>query len=452
VEFPAVAVGKFDEKFLRLPEEILITAMREHQKYFAVTDMTRKLMPNFIVVNNTPVENMGLVVKGHERVLRARLEDAMFFFENDVAAPFEASVEKLKGVLFQADLGSMYDKTLRICKLAEALVDLLHSAGDVRFQNAFVKTEIVRAAWLSKADLVSRVVVEFPKLQGIMGRIYATREKEPEKISQAIEEHYRPTGSGGVLPATDAGAVVAVCDKIDSICGCFYAGLIPSGASDPYALRRQGIGIIQIMLEKKFTFSLTRMIRESLLLYPTADKEKTDEIIGKVVLFLKDRLSNILAERGFSKDVIAAVADVSVDCIPDVLRKVEALEKLKRAEDFEPLAVAFKRVVNIIKKSESDSGKASAAMVNPDLFEKSCEADLLNACRDVEDKVLSLVNTGRFDEALLTISTLRNSVDAFFDGVLVMAKDEKIKSNRLALLNRIALIFQNIADFSRIST
>jgi glycyl-tRNA synthetase beta chain len=452
VEYPAVAAGKFDEKFLRLPDEILITAMREHQKYFAVAGLTGKLMPNFIVVNNTPAKNMALVVKGHERVLRARLEDAMFFFENDVAAPFEASIEKLKGVLFQANLGSMYDKTLRVGSLAATLVDLLQSGGDLRFSNASVKANVIRAARLCKADLVSQIVIEFPKLQGIMGRVYAERAKEPQEVSRAIEEHYRPTGSGGILPASDAGAVVAVCDKTDSICGCFLAGLIPTGASDPYALRRQGIGIIQIMLEKGFTFSPAQMIRESITLYPLEDKVKTDEVIGKIILFLKDRLANILAERGFSKDIIAAVVDVSVDCVPDVLRKVEALEKLKCAPDFEPLAAAFKRVVNIIKKSDFGLEKNSTSPVNPDLFEKSCEADLLTACGDVEHKVFSLVDKGRFDDALLTISTLRDPVDAFFDGVLVMAKDDKIRNNRLALLNRIASIFQNIADFSKIST
>ena len=333
----------------------------------------------------------------------------------------------------------------RVAKIAEALAASTPKGDDF-------KKQVRRAARLSKSDLVSQVVGEFPKLQGVMGRIYAGLAGEPAEVAAAIEEHYRPVYSGAPLPETLVGAILSIADKMDSICGCFSVGLIPTGASDPYALRRQGIGIIQIMLEKGFTFSLTRMIRESLLLYPTVDKEKTDEIIGKVVLFLKDRLANILAERGFSKDVIAAVAEVSVDCVPDILRKVEALEKLKRAEDFEPLAVAFKRVVNIIKKSEPASGKASAAPVNPDLFEKSCESDLLNACRDVEDKVIVLMNAGRFDEALLTISTLRNPVDAFFDGVLVMAKDGKTRSNRLALLNRIASIFQNIADFSRIST
>lgn len=452
VEFPAVAAGRFEEKFLRLPDEILITAMRKHQKYFAVADAAGTLLPNFIVVNNTLAKQMDLVVKGHERVLRARLEDAMFFFENDAAAPLEASVEKLKGVLFQANLGSMYDKTLRIRGLSAALVDILQSEGDLRFSNTPLKAAAMRAAWLCKADLVSQVVVEFPELQGIMGRVYAARGKEPEEVCTAIEEHYRPTGSGGALPANDAGAVVALSDKIDSICGCFYAGLIPSGASDPYALRRQGIGIIQIMLEKGFTFPLTRMIREGVLLYTDSDKEKTDEITAKVALFLKDRLANILLERGFSKDVIAAVIEVSVDCVPDVLRKVTALEKLKRAPDFEPLAVAFKRAVNIIRKSGTGAEKKQTAPVNPDLFEKGCEADLMNACRDVRDQVFLLVGGGRFDEALLTIATLRDPVDAFFDGVLVMAADENIKNNRLALLAMVASIFENIADFSKIST
>ncbi len=448
VEFPAVTVGRFDEKFLRLPDEILITSMREHQKYFAVTDGRGKLIPHFIVVNNTPAKNMALVAKGHERVLRARLTDAMFFFDNDLSAPLENNVEKLKGVLFQAKLGSMYDKTLRVRKLSEYIAD--HAF--VGEEAPVLKNCASRAAYLCKADLVSHVVVEFPKLQGIMGRVYARRNNEPENVSEAIEEHYRPTYSGAELPKSLAGAVVAIADKMDSICGCFSAGLIPSGASDPYALRRQGIGIVLIMIEKGFSFSLTALIRRSLDLYMPGEIEKINDVASQVYSFLKDRMANILAEQGFTRDMIAAVTDVTVDCVTDVWKKVEALDQLKQAPDFEPLAVAFKRVVNIIKKSGVNVRKSLPISVNPDLFEHSCEAELFDAIRKVNRTVSSNLDDGRFDQALLTIASLRKPVDAFFDGVLVMAENEKLKNNRLALLGLIAALFENLADFSKLST
>ena len=450
VEYPAVAVGKFDEKFLRLPDEILITAMREHQKYFAVYGKGRQLIPHFIVVNNTPAKDMALVAKGHERVLRARLEDAMFFYDNDLSGALENSVEKLKGVLFQAKLGSMFDKTIRVQKLAEYIADEV--GQNAESAPSSLKPNASRAALLCKADLVSQVVVEFPKLQGIMGRIYASKEKEPMDIPMAIEEHYRPTYSGGALPETPTGAVVAIADKMDSICGCFSAGLIPSGASDPYALRRQGIGILQIMMDKGFSFSLSDLIRESLVHYLPDDKEKTDEVYAMVYAFLKDRMTNILVDKGFSKDVVAAVTHISVDCVPDAWQKVAALDTLKQAPDFEPLAVAFKRVVNIIKKSDLDITKDLSAAVNTDLFEDPCETELYQAVREVGTSVSNHMNLGKFEKALLDIATLRDPVDRFFDDVLVMADDERIRHNRLALLGLIAALFENLADFSKLST
>lgn len=454
VEYPAVCVGTFDEKFLELPDEILITAMREHQKYFAVTD-GKRLLPSFIVVNNTQARDMQLVTKGHERVLRARLEDAMFFYQNDVSVPLEKNVEKLKGVLFQANLGSMFDKTMRVSRLACRIADAIAGESDPA-DNGIVKDHIARAARLCKADLVSQVVGEFPKLQGIMGRIYATGEKEPEDVAAAIEEHYRPTFSGGALPETITGAVVGIADKLDSICGCFSAGLIPSGASDPYALRRQGIGIIQIILDKQFCFSLTRLIKASLELYFPDDQTKIDETAKRVYRFLRDRISNMMSEEGYARDVISAVTEVSVDYVMDAWKKVNALQKLKQAPDYEPLTVAFKRVVNIInksasKKSEFDARESASAEVDVNLFEKQCESDLYAAFNEVDRQVAAQMKAGRFDEALRIISTLREPVDHFFDGVMVMTENEVVRNNRLALLGRIASLFEAIADFSKLS-
>ncbi|MEE4355033.1 MAG: glycine--tRNA ligase subunit beta [Desulfococcaceae bacterium] len=442
VEYPAVVAGKFDSDFLEVPDEVLITAMREHQKYFAVKDKQGKLMPAFIVVNNTVAKDMNLVATGHERVIRARLSDARFFFRGDAQTPMENWVEKLKKVLFQAKLGSVYEKVVRIQQIAEFLGEAIAPESDL-------KTKAARAAYLCKADLVSQVVIEFTKLQGIMGRIYAERAGEAPEVSAAIEEHYRPTYSGGPLPEGLCGAVVAIADKMDSICGCFSVGLIPTGGADPYALRRQGIGILQIMRKTGLSFSLKALIEKSLSLFAEKSENSPEETAVNVYEFLKNRISHILEDEGYSKDVIAAVSDVSIDHIPHVWERVIALEKLKARADFEPLAVAFKRVVNIIRKS--DTGVIPAS-VEESLFEHTSESDLFAAFSDLKGKVMENLEKGDFQQVLLDIAGMKAHVDAFFDGVMVMAEDEKLRSNRLALLKQIADMFGTFADFSKIST
>ncbi|MGB2928341.1 MAG: glycine--tRNA ligase subunit beta [Desulfobacterales bacterium] len=441
VEYPVATVGKFDKEFLEVPSEILITAMREHQKYFAVIDKKGNLMPCFVAVNNTRTKDMNLVATGHEWVLRARLADAQFFYKSDLEYSSKDRVEKLKGVLFQAKLGSMHEKIVRLQKIGGVLADNVEKGSDL-------KKHVIRAAWLCKADLVSHVVVEFPKLQGIMGRVYASVTKEPVAVATAIEEHYRPIYSGGELPETRAGAILAIADKIDNICGFFSVGLIPTGASDPYALRRQGIGLIQIMLNKNFSFSLKGMIEKSLKLYGVKGVRKIREIADPVNTFIQNRMTHLLAEEGFSKDVIQAVVSVSVDNVPDVWNRARALQNLKTAPDFEPLAVAFKRVVNIIKKVKGFKAKP----IKESLFEHDSESALYSAYQAVKDNVSVNLEKGDPGQALHEIASLRGPVDAFFDGVLVMAKETKIRSNRLSLLKHIADLFETIADFSKIST
>ncbi|MFC1567440.1 glycine--tRNA ligase subunit beta [Thermodesulfobacteriota bacterium] len=441
VEYPIATVGTFDKEFLEIPREISITVMREHQKYFAVVDKNDKLMPYFIAVNNTRTRDMNLVATGHEWVLRARLADGQFFFKSDLEESFEQRVEKLKGVLFQAKLGTVHQKVQRIQKLAEYLAD---AAG----QSSTVKKQVSKAAWMCKADLVSQVVNEFSKLQGIMGRVYASIQKEPKNVAAAIEEHYRPTYSGGPLPQTVTGALLSIADKIDSICGFFSVGLVPTGAADPYALRRQGIGILQIMNDQSFSFSLRKLIEKSLRLFGIKQAQQIQEISDQILTFLQNRMTYQLAEEGFSKDVIAAAADVSLDNVPAVWNRVRALQDLKTAPDFEPLAVAFKRVVNIIKKADVRIKKT----VNESLFEEKSEAALYAAYKKVNKKVTSLLEKGRLDQALHEIASLRDPVDAFFDGVMVMAKQKKIRDNRLALLKQISDLFDLFADFSKIST
>jgi len=440
VEYPIATAGKFDDEFLEIPREILITAMREHQKYFAVIDENGQLMPYFIAVNNTRTRDLDLVATGHQRVLRARLSDAQFFYRSDVKASFVPWNEKLEGVLFQAKLGSMQAKVARVKALAAHL-------ADAEGLDAGFKSRVTRAAALCKADLVSQVVVEFPKLQGVMGRVYAGVAGEPEDVASAIEEHYRPTYSGGKLPITKTGALLAIADKIDSICGCFSVGLIPTGASDPYALRRQGIGIVNIMQEKGFAFSLRGLIVESLEHFKSKGDFDLEVTAEKVHTFIQNRLAHILVEKGFSKDVVAAVISAGTANMPHVWLRVKALEDLKDAPDFEPLAAAFKRVVNIIKKTEG----GVEARVDEGLFAHASEKDLFSALTNVEKQVSELFAANDFEAALLKIASLKDAVDAFFDDVLVMAEDLQVRNNRLALLGDIAALFDKFADFSKLA-
>ena len=280
-----------------------------------------------------------------------------------------------------------------------------------------------------------------------MGRVYAASAGENDSVAGAIEEHYRPVYSGAPLPETEIGSLLAIADKMDSICGCFSAGLIPTGASDPYALRRQGIGVIQIMQNMNFTFSLKGLIEKSVSLFGEPDAEKRQATSGQIYSFLRDRIANMLSDEGLQKDVISAVTSVSVDNIPDLRKRVTALETMKNKPDFQPLAIAFKRAVNILKKAKDFHGKE----VDPSLFEEPCESALHDACRDVRQKVADYLREGNFDRALLTISGLRDTVDAFFDGVMVMADNRDVQDNRLALLSEVEALFKDIADFSRIS-
>jgi len=448
VEYPVPVAGKFDETFLEVPDEVLINAMREHQKYFAVVDTDNKLMPSFIAVNNTVARDLSLAAKGHERVLRARLADAQFFYQGDLEVTDDERVEKLKGVLFQAKLGTMYEKIERVAKSGEYLASLVDYRPAPDTRDPDLKTQVSRAARLSKADLISQVVGEFPKLQGVMGRIYAIVSGEPPMVAAAIEEHYRPVYSGAPLPKTPVGAILSISDKIDSICGCFSVGLIPTGASDPYALRRQGIGIIQILRDKGFSFSLRELIQNSVAQFGEKSDPENIDLIEKVYRFLQNRIAYLLAEDGFSKDTVAAVLSVSCNNIPETWSRVGALEKLKAKPDFEPLAVAFKRVVNIIKKADD----FQAADVDQKLFQHASEPALLAAYAAVKKKVEDHLGKDLFDQALVEIASLRDAVDAFFEGVMVMTDDMAVRRNRLALLGLIATLFGGFADFSKLST
>jgi glycyl-tRNA synthetase beta chain len=434
-EDPSALCGSFNEKYLELPRELLITSMREHQRYFSLIDKEGKLLPRFITVSNTRVEDPAVVVRGNERVLSARLADAMFFWNEDRKVKLESRLDALKKVIYQADLGTSYEKVMRFRELAVGLAQQLDPA---------VKNLTDRAALLAKCDLETGMVYEFPELQGVMGREYARLEGEDPRVAKAIYEHYLPIQAGGELPTDNVGAFVSIADKIDTICGCFGVGLVPSGTADPYALRRSAIGILNIILDRGYRLSLKDLVGKSVGQLKTKLRRPASEVTGEVLEFIRLRFFNLLTAQGYSQDVVDAVLSASFDDAIDALERVKALMDLKERESFEPLAVAFKRVVNIIKRGVDKP-------IDQKLFEASCEVDLFETLQKVKDESGAQIQKGDYAVLLRTIASLRGPVDAFFDGVMVMAKEEKVRTNRLALLTSVARLFQGIADFSKIA-
>jgi len=435
LEDPTPLCGTFEEKYLQLPRELLVTSMKEHQRYFTVEDKDGRLLNKFITVSNTRPEDEAVVVKGNEKVIRARLSDAMFFWEEDQKVRLESNLESLKQVIYQAKLGTSYEKVERFTAIARSLAE--------RFEPGAVDLT-VRAAQLAKCDLETKMVYEFPELQGIMGREYARIEGEDPRVATAIFEHYLPTEAGGSLPSDHIGAFVSIADKIDTICGCFGVGLIPTGSADPYALRRSAIGILNIILARGYRVSIPELVAQSLGLLAAKLNRPIAEVEADVVEFIRLRLANMLTGRDLATDVVDAVLSARFDVPGDAVARAEALAALKGAADFEPLAVAFKRVGNIIKGGVEDEVQAG-------LFEADCEKNLLAAVDAARQRVTEQVGRGDYAAALQTIAGLREPVDAFFDGVMVMAEDEKIRVNRLALLTRVDALFADIADFTRIA-
>lgn len=437
IEAPFPVLCSFEQEFLELPKEVLITTMKKHQKYFPVLDAAGSPLNYFIAVNNTDVVNPAVVVEGHERVLRARLSDARFFFAEDQKKSLAAMTESLKNVLYQKQLGTSFEKMERFRALAVHMAEAL--------VNPTIKPKVERAAYLCKADLVSEMVGEFPELQGIMGREYARLAGEPEPIYQAICDHYLPRFAGDCLPATDVGAVVSIADKLDTIVGCFGIGLIPTGAADPYALRRQCLGIINIILQKKYTVSLVDLAVTAVELLAGKITRSQADIIHDVLAFFSNRLSNQLTVQGRSYDVVDAVLSLGIDNLTDSCNRIEALEQMKTDANFEALSVSFKRVVNILKSGRPEAG------VDPSVFEHDAERKLYQKYLEIRDKVLELMAQKMYLDALRLISTIRETVDGFFDNVLVMAEDSKVRQNRLSLLSEINSLFTNFADFSKIA-
>jgi glycyl-tRNA synthetase beta chain len=433
VEYPVAVMGSFNKEYLRVPKEVVITAMREHQRYFSMVSADGTLLPNFITISNTRAEDMDVVRAGNERVLAARLSDAAYFFDHDVKQPLAERVEGLKKVTFQEKLGSLYDKTERVKKLAKYLAGVLNADAKI----------CERAANLCKADLITGVVGEFPKLQGVMGRQYALASGEEPRVADAILEHYLPRFAGDKLPESLEGACVGIADRIDTITGCFSAGLIPSGSEDPYGLRRQSVAIMNILLDRGLRLSLEKLIAEACKAY-NLSKQDAQRVGIETRDFFAQRLAGMLAGEGLRSDVVDAALSVDFDDPLIAREKVRALDGLRTSEDYQPLVTALKRAGNILPKKFEGTVKKG-------LLKMDAEKALFTAYADIEGRVREKTAKLDYRGALADIASLRKPVDAFFDTVMVMDKDADIKANRLALLAGITGLFSGIADFSRLT-
>lgn len=437
VEYPHAIRGSFSSEFTQLPREVLITAMESHQRYFPVEDARGKLMPNFVVIHNGNPEHATLIQKGHERVIRARLSDAKFFFASDISKLLETYMDKLNGVVFQARLGTVYQKALRDERISEEIARRIGLSQD-EIDNAR------RAALLCKADLVTEMVGEFPTLQGVMGREYALVSGEPKQVADGIFEHYLPRFAGDILPQTVTGQIVSIADKLDSITGILAAGLIPTGSEDPYALRRQAYGIVSIILENDITISMESLINTALKLYADQGVEFEFETTTELVEdFIRGRLRAYLLNQQLPTDAVAAVVSRSIDDMVDTRNRAEALAEKLESTEMADILVAFTRCKNL---SRPDLG----IQIDESLLQEEAEKELFSALMAIDD---DLQKTGRnYILAIDMLARLRRPVDRFFDEVLVMAKDEAVKNNRLRLLNYCMELFGRVADFSQISS
>jgi glycyl-tRNA synthetase beta chain len=447
-ECPTVILGSFDPAFLALPEEILVTVMRGHQKYFAVENRDGELAPHFLAVINLPHDAKGLVRAGHERVLRARFADAQFFWESDQKRRLAGYLPKLAAVTYERRLGSYGDKVARMRMLARWLAEQWFSGGVTQADVAGSD----RAAELAKCDLVTEMVREFTELQGIVGGLYARAQGEPEEISWAVYDHYKPAGLEDPLPRNLTGCAVAMADKLDSLVACFAVGAIPTGSSDPFALRRAALGIVKIILEKNLPLSISAAISAAArsLREHAPHIEVSAEAEKQVLEFLLERARYILRElRGFAYDEINAAFAAGADDLVDAVERVAAVKAIRHTKNFAPLAASFKRIRNILDKSAKQQDKAQAG-VRPELLVEEAERELYTSAQEIGKEAARRKRERKYRAALEKISELRPAVDLFFDKVLVMAEDENVRRNRLALLGTLLKEFSTIADFSEL--
>jgi len=449
-EYPSVILGNFDQEYLELPEEILITVMRDHQKYFAVERSSGELAPQFLAVINLDRDRAGLVRAGHERVLRARFADARFFWETDQKCRLADYLPRLAHVTYESRLGSYRDKVERTRWLARWLAEQWFGAGIHQASVAGAD----RAAELAKCDLATEMVREFTELQGIVGGLYAKAQGEPEEVAWAVYDHYRPVGLDEAIPRNLTGCAVALADKLDSMVGCFAVGMVPTGSSDPFALRRAALGVVKILLERQLPLSVSAAIAaaaRALHLHPPK-LEASAKVQKQVLEFLVDRARYILRERqGFAYDEVNAALAAGTDDLVDALKRLEALKLIRRTKNFEPLAVSFKRIRKILEKAgPAQSWRLPA--VRPELFSEEAEKRLHTAAGRVARQAGEHKRAGSYREALQVVAELRPAVDEFFDEVMVMAEEEAVRRNRLTMLAELLREFSTIADFSEIAT
>jgi glycyl-tRNA synthetase beta chain len=457
-EFPSVVLGSFDPEFLDLPEEVLVTVMRDHQKYFAIEDANGKLLPHFLAVLNTAADSDGLIRHGNERVLRARFNDARFFWQTDQKQTLRQRVDLLRNVTFQKDLGSYYEKTLRVQHLASSLSETVKQSGIA------VRPGVVhKAALLAKTDLTTELVKEFTELQGIVGGLYARVQVLDEGMnpdvqlatSRAIYDHYKPESMEDAAPSTVEGAILSIADKADSIAGMFALGLIPSGSKDPFALRRQANGIVKTIAEHKLPLRLSEIMADARGRYKGSEAEKkfsNADYPESVRSFFRERLEFYLKDaRGYAYDVVSAVLAVDCDDVVDAAARADAVSKVRGSTDFESISSAFKRMKNILRQA-SEKTKVIAMRLDPAGLHEESEKELAALIPQTVATVEKLRAARDYEGALLEIAKLRPAIDKFFDKVMVMVDDESLRANRLALLQTVVKEFSTIADFSEIVT
>ncbi|MFL6442916.1 MAG: glycine--tRNA ligase subunit beta [Candidatus Sulfotelmatobacter sp.] len=458
-EFPSAILGAFDSQFLALPEEVLVTVMRDHQKYFAIQDASGKLLPHFLAVLNTDSDPQGLIRHGNQRVLRARFNDARFFWETDQKKSLLERLESLKHVTFQKDLGSYYDKTQRVQRLCSWLNEQLKQRGVI------VRPGVVhKAACLAKTDLTTELVKEFTELQGIVGGLYARVQQLdtslPEAtrlaIADAIYDHYKPESTDDSVPRSLEGAVLSIGDKADTIAGMFALGLVPSGSKDPFALRRQANGIVKVIAEKKLPLRLRELMQDARTGYQKSQAEKRfvddQKYLESIETFFRERLEFYLRDVcGYAYDVVKSVLGADSDDVVDVLARAEAVKRVLHMPEFQAIGAACKRMRNILRQAdEKGIAAATSAEALPDSAQE--EKDLFTYLQQSGAKVEDYRKKKEYLPALQLLATAREPVDKFFDKVMVMADDQRVRANRLALLRTLLKEFSTIADFSEIVT
>lgn len=432
VEWPVAISGRIEERFLQLPPEVVVATVETNQRYFTLFDAAGKLLPYFITVANIESKDVAQVIAGNERVVRPRLSDALFFWEQDRKQPLEAYGEKLNTVTFQKDLGSTGEKVARVRRLA----------GDIAARVGADAAAVDRAAQLAKNDLVTKMVYEFPELQGLMGGYYARAGGEPDAVAQAVAEHYRPTQAGGPIPSTRAGQIVALADKLDSLAGIFAIGQKPTASKDPYALRRAALGALRICVEGELDLDLREVLKAALDAQPAGKRD--DGVLNDLWDFAVERLRGYCIERGATADQFEAVRAMGASRPLDFVRRLDALRGFQNTPAAATLAAADKRARNILRQS----GGQAAASVQTRLFEVPSEHALLAELERVESALAPLRAKAEYGAMLQALSSLKEPVDAFFDGVMVMADNAEVRGNRLALLARLDALCREVADLS----